>query len=145
MAMKIQIINGPNLNLLGQREPEVYGHENFTTYLERLRMEYPNVEISYFQSNSEGELITQIQRAGFEVDFIILNAAGYSHTSIAIADAIATVSAPVMEVHISNVFAREAYRQNMVTASKCVGTISGFGLDGYSLAVLACLRKSKRG
>ncbi|TNE27215.1 MAG: 3-dehydroquinate dehydratase [Bacteroidetes bacterium] len=141
--MKIQIINGPNLNLLGCREPEIYGNENFITYLERLRMEFPKVDLSYFQSNSEGELVTQIQMAGFDADYIILNAAGYSHTSIALADAISLVPAPVIEVHISNVFAREEFRKNLMTATKCMASITGFGLDGYALAISACLRKGK--
>lgn len=142
--MKIQIINGPNLNLLGRREPELYGHENFTTYMERLRMEYPNVNLSYFQSNSEGDLVTQVQVAGFDADYIIMNPAGYSHTSIALADAIAMVPAPVIEVHITNVHAREEYRQTLITGSKSLGVISGMGLDGYSLAIAACLRRGKR-
>lgn len=142
--MKIQIINGPNLNLLGRREPEIYGHENFITFLERLRMEFPQVNLSYFQSNSEGELITQVQMAGYDADYIILNAAGYSHTSIALADAISMVPAPVVEVHISNVYAREEFRKELITATKCMACITGFGLDGYALAISACLRKGKR-
>ncbi|NVK29102.1 MAG: 3-dehydroquinate dehydratase [Flavobacteriia bacterium] len=142
--MKIQIINGPNLNLLGRREPEIYGNESFVTFFERLRMRYPDVDLSYFQSNSEGELVSQIQRAGFESDFIILNGAGYTHTSIAMADAIALIPAPVIEVHISNIYAREEFRQHSLTAINCLGVITGLGLEGYSLAIDYCLRSNKR-
>ncbi|KAB2814726.1 type II 3-dehydroquinate dehydratase [Phaeocystidibacter luteus] len=141
--MKIQIINGPNLNLLGRREPEIYGNESFVTFFERLRMRYPEVDLSYFQSNSEGELVSQIQRAGFEADFIILNGAGYTHTSVAMADAIALIPAPVVEVHISNIYAREEFRQHSLTAHNCVGVITGLGLEGYSLAIDYCLRSDK--
>ncbi len=133
--MKIQIINGPNLNLLGRREPEIYGNENFVTYFERLKMRYSNVELSYFQSNSEGDLVTQVQRAGFDCDYIIINPAGYSHTSIALRDAITMVPAPVLEVHISNIHAREEFRQISLTAQAAAGCITGFGLNGYSMAI----------
>lgn len=141
--MKIQIINGPNLNLLGRREPEIYGNESFTTFFERLRMRFPNVDLSYFQSNSEGELISQIQRAGYDCDFIIMNAAGYSHTSIAIADAIGMVPAPTVEVHISNIYAREEYRHHSITATKALACLSGFGLEGYAMAIEYCLSTKK--
>lgn len=140
--MKIQIINGPNLNLLGRREPEIYGHESFMTYFERLRMEFGDrAELSYFQSNGEGELISQIQAAGFDCEYLIVNLGGYSHTSIALADAIAMVPAKVIEVHISHVFAREDYRHVMITASRADGCITGFGLSSYALAIEACLRE----
>lgn len=141
--MKIQIINGPNLNLLGRREPEIYGHESFATFFERLKKEYPEVELSYYQSNHEGDLISQIQSAGFSCDYIIMNAGGYSHTSIALADAVAMIPAEVLEVHISNIHAREEFRQISLTATYSVGVITGLGLDGYSLAVAACLRRKK--
>lgn len=141
--MKIQIINGPNLNLLGRREPEIYGNESFETYFERLHQRFPNVELSYFQSNAEGELVSQIQRAGFDCDFVILNAAAYSHTSIAIADAISMVPAPVIEVHISNIFSREDYRHHSYTAAKAHATLSGFGLEGYAMAIDYCLNAKK--
>ena len=133
--MKVIIINGPNLNLLGKRETDIYGKIGFDDFLQQLRDEYKEHQITYFQSNIEGELIDKIQETGFEYDGIIMNAAGYSHTSVAIADAIRAVKAPVVEVHISNVFSREDYRQTLLTASACVGTISGLGLYGYKLAL----------
>lgn len=133
--MKLIIINGPNLNLLGIREQSVYGNQSFTDYLEELRNKYKNITIDYFQSNVEGELINKIQENGFSCDGIILNAAGYTHTSVAIADAIASITTPVIEVHVSNIFARESYRQISLIASKCKGGISGFGLDSYRLAI----------
>ena len=135
MNRKIQIINGPNLNLLGVREPEVYGGQTFGDYLEQLRRAYPDIEISYFQSNVEGEIINQIQEAGFKGDGIILNAGGYTHTSVAIRDAIKAVPAPVVEVHISNVHAREEFRHHSMLSAVCVGVIAGFGLDSYRLAL----------
>ncbi len=141
--MKIQIINGPNLNLLGRREPAIYGNENFITYFERLKMNYPNIDLSYFQSNGEGELVTQVQRAGFECDYIIFNPAGYSHTSVALRDAIAMVPALVIEVHISNIHAREEFRQTSLTAQTSTGCITGFGLDGYSMAIDFALSNGK--
>lgn len=141
--MKIQIINGPNLNLLGRREPEIYGNESFETYFERLKMRFPDVELSYFQTNSEGDMVSQIQHAGYAYDYIILNAAGYSHTSIAVADAVGMVPADVIEVHISNVFARESFRHQSYTAERSVGVLTGFGLEGYAMAVQFCLASKK--
>lgn len=132
---KIAIINGPNLNLLGKREPEVYGSEGFDTYLAKLKSDHPDVEFSYFQSNVEGELISHIQEVGFAVDGIILNPGGYTHTSVAIGDAIASIKAPVIEVHISNVHAREEFRRISHVSAKAKGTICGLGLQGYALAV----------
>lgn len=133
--MKITIINGPNLNLLGVREPEKYGNRSFDDYLIRLKGDFPKVEIACFQSNIEGEIIDRIQRDGFESDGIVLNAGGYSHTSVAIADAVAAVSSPVVEVHITNIYAREEERRFSLLSRACRGVISGFGLDGYRLAV----------
>jgi 3-dehydroquinate dehydratase-2 len=133
--MKIQIINGPNLNLLGKREKEFYGDISFEKYLEILKDLFKDIEIDYYQSNIEGEIINKIQETGFSYNGIVLNAGGYTHTSVAIADAIAAVKAPVVEVHISNVFAREEFRQISLIAPKCKGSISGFGLDSYRLAI----------
>jgi 3-dehydroquinate dehydratase II len=138
--MKIEIINGPNLNLLGRREPEKYGHSSFEDYLEVLKMHYPEISFEYFQSNIEGEIISEIHRTGFSYDGIILNAGGYTHTSVAIADAIAAVNAPVVEVHITNLSAREDFRQTSLIGRNCAGNISGFGLDSYRLAVEALTR-----
>lgn len=133
--MKIAIINGPNLNLLGKREPGVYGSQDFETYFDSLRAQFPDIEFSYYQSNVEGELINEIQRTGFEADGIIMNPGGYTHTSVAIGDAIAAVPAPVVEVHISNVHAREEFRKISHISAKARGTICGLGLTGYELAV----------
>jgi 3-dehydroquinate dehydratase-2 len=142
MAMnvkKIQIINGPNLNLLGKREPAIYGNISFEGYLDALRTKYPACEIAYFQSNTEGELISKIHEAGFRCDGIILNAGAYTHTSVALHDAIKAVDAPVIEVHISNVHAREAFRHVSLISAACRGVIAGFGLDSYRLAVEAVM------
>jgi 3-dehydroquinate dehydratase-2 len=133
--MKISIINGPNLNLIGTRETDIYGSESFEHYFQKLRKKYENVDFDYFQSNIEGELINEIQRAGTKMDGIILNPAGYSHTSVAIGDAIAAIKIPVVEVHISNIDAREEFRKLSHVSAKCKGTISGLGLKGYALAV----------
>lgn len=133
--MRIGIINGPNLNLLGQREPEIYGNRSFDDYLTDLRKLNPDVEISYFQSNVEGELINALQEMSQSTDAIILNAAGFSHTSIALADTIAALSTPVIEVHISNIYARQAYRMHSYTAARAAGVITGFGLEGYQMAI----------
>ena len=133
--MKIAIINGPNLNLLGKREPEVYGTESFENYLEKLKAIFPTITFEYFQSNVEGELINAIQQYGFSFDGIILNPGGYTHTSVALGDAIAAVTTRVIEVHISNIFAREEFRKNSHVSAKCVGVISGLGLKGYELGV----------
>jgi 3-dehydroquinate dehydratase-2 len=140
--MKIAIINGPNLNLIGTRETDIYGSESFEHYFNRLRKKYETVDFDYFQSNVEGELINEIQSAGQKMDGIILNAGAYTHTSIAIGDAIAAIKVPVVEVHISNVEAREEFRKFSHISAKCAGTISGFGLKGYMLAVEAFLDKA---
>jgi 3-dehydroquinate dehydratase-2 len=137
--MNIAVINGPNLNLLGKREPEKYGKTSFEDYLESLRKRFPEVVFGYFQSNIEGEIVSEIQKAGFTLDGIILNAAGYSHTSVAITDAIAAVKAPVIEVHITNIAAREDFRHTSLIGRSCKGSIAGFGLDSYRLAVEALL------
>lgn len=133
--MRILIINGPNLNLLGVREPEIYGSTTFEQYYAVLQERYANIEISYFQSNHEGELIDTLHAAGFTYDGIVLNAGGLSHTSVALADAIGSIKTPVVEVHISNTFARESFRHTDVLAGKCKGLISGLGLEGYALAI----------
>ncbi len=139
--MKIGIINGPNLNLLGKREPEVYGNKTFEDYLNELKANYPKAEIHYFQSNVEGELINKLHELGFTFDGIILNAGAYTHTSVAIADAIAAIKTPVIEVHISNIFAREDFRHVSYMGAKCVGSICGMGLKGYELALDYFLKK----
>ncbi len=133
--MVISIINGPNLNLLGKRETGIYGNQSFEEYLEELRAKHPEVRIEYFQSNIEGELIDQLQKSGFEHDGIILNPGGYTHTSVAIGDAIAAIKAPVIEVHISNVHDREDFRKFSHVSGKCRGSIFGLGLKGYELAL----------
>jgi len=135
--MKIKILNGPNLNLLGKREPEKYGHSSFEEYLKLLIVRYPDVDFEYFQSNIEGELVNEIQSSGSSPDGIIINAGGYTHTSVAIHDAIASVKTPVIEVHITNIFAREEFRHKSIISSVCKGTVSGFGLDSYRLAAEA--------
>lgn len=137
--MKIQIINGANLNLLGKREPEIYGHRSFETYFKELQERYSHIGLFHFQSNIEGEIINHIQQVGYEFDFLILNAGGYTHTSVSIADALSAVPIKAVEVHLSNIFSREEYRHTSVIAPRCVGSISGFGLDSYRLAVEACL------
>ncbi len=141
--MRIQIINGPNLNLLGVREPNVYGREQFNDYLTRLQTAYPDIEIAYYQSNIEGELINKIQEAGFGSDGIILNAGGYTHTSVAIRDAIKAVPSPVVEVHISNVHAREEFRRQSMLTAVCLGVIAGFGFESYRLALEAISTANK--
>ncbi len=133
--MKIAIINGPNLNLLGKREPGIYGSESFDSFFGQLKAKYPQVTFSYFQSNVEGELINEIQRAGFEADGIVMNPGGYTHTSVAIGDAIAAIKTPLIEVHISNVHAREEFRRLSHVSAKAAGSIIGLGLKGYELAV----------
>jgi 3-dehydroquinate dehydratase II len=137
--MKIIIINGPNLNLLGKREPEVYGHLTFEEYFALIREKYPQAELEYYQSNIEGELITKIQETGFSYDGIILNAGAYTHTSIGIGDAIKAVTTPVMEVHISNTFSRETFRHQSYISPVSSGIIIGFGLKSYELALLSFL------
>ena len=137
--MQIHIINGPNLNLLGQRETGIYGNTTFEHFLDHLRSIYGTVKFTFFQSNVEGELINNLHEIGFSVDGIILNAGGYTHTSVALADAISAVKSPVIEVHITNIFSREEYRHNSLIAGKCKGCITGFGLNSYRLAVDAFL------
>lgn len=138
--MKIAIINGPNLNLLGKREVDIYGGESFDSYLKTLQDKYANIEISYFQSNVEGELINEIQRVGFSIDGIIFNPGGYTHTSVAIGDAIAAITSPVIEVHISNIFGREDFRKLSHVSGKAKGVISGLGLKGYELAMASFIK-----
>ncbi|WP_295434754.1 type II 3-dehydroquinate dehydratase [uncultured Prevotella sp.] len=133
--MKIMIINGPNLNLLGRREPEIYGSNSFEAYLDELRKKMDNVEIDYYQSNIEGELINKMQEVGFTYDGIVLNAGAYTHTSIALQDCIRSLKAPVVEVHISNVHKREEFRHKSMISCACLGVICGFGLDSYRLAI----------
>ena len=140
--MKIQIINGPNLNLLGTREPGIYGSSSFDQYLPQLQARYPDVELAYFQSNVEGELINKMQEVGFSCDGIVLNAGAYTHTSVALHDCIRSLKCPVIEVHISNVHQREEFRHHSFISSACKGVICGFGLDSYRLAVEALLQMS---
>ncbi|MBF2710048.1 type II 3-dehydroquinate dehydratase [Flavobacterium soyangense] len=137
--MKIIIINGPNLNLLGKREPEVYGNQTFEDYLEILKSKFPKVELTYYQSNIEGELIDKIQEFGFSYDGIILNAGAYTHTSIGIGDAIKAITTPVVEVHISNTFSRESFRHQSYISGNAKGVILGFGMKSYELAILSFL------
>ncbi len=137
---KIIVINGPNLNLLGKREPETYGDKSFDSYFKELELEFPFLELTSFQSNVEGEIINKIQETGFSLDGIVLNAGGYTHTSVAIADAIAAIKTPVIEVHISNVYAREEYRHQSLMAKNCKGVIAGFGLDSYKMAINSFLK-----
>jgi 3-dehydroquinate dehydratase II len=133
--MKIAIINGPNLNLLGKREPGIYGSKSFEEFFDQLKQQLAAVELTYFQSNVEGELINELQRIGFDVDGVVMNPGGYTHTSVAIADAISAITASVVEVHISNIYAREEFRKHSVVSSKCKGSINGLGLKGYELAI----------
>ena len=137
---KIIIINGPNLNLLGKREPKTYGNKSFDSYLKELVADFPEIELTYFQSNVEGEIINKIQETGFSLDGIVLNAGGYTHTSVAIADAIAAIKIPVIEIHISNVYAREEYRHQSLMAKNCKGVIAGFGLNSYKMAINSFLK-----
>ena len=138
--MKISIINGPNLNLLGKREPGIYGSESFEGFLLDLKAKYPQIEFDYFQSNIEGELINELQRVGFGYDGVIMNPGGYTHTSVAIGDTIAAIKAPVVEVHISNVHAREEFRKLSHVSGKSAGSIIGLGLKGYELALIWLLK-----
>ena len=140
--MKIAILNGPNLNLLGKREPEVYGNKDFDQYFGQLQSLFPEINLTYYQSNVEGELINELQRVGFDADGIILNAAAYTHTSVGIGDAIKAISAPVIEVHISNTFSRENFRHTSFVTPNAKGLILGFGLDVYRLAIESFLAKS---
>lgn len=141
--MKILILNGPNLNLLGQRETAIYGHQSFDAYFEQLKKKFPSVDLHYYQNNSEGKLIDKLHECGFSYDGIILNGGAYTHTSIAIMDAIAGITTPVVEVHISNVHARESFRSTSFSAKKCVGAIAGFGMFGYEMALTYFLQKAK--
>ena len=133
--MKIAVINGPNLNMLGVREPGVYGYASLTSLINSLKNQYPQLEIYDYQSNNEGELITAIQKLGMDCDGVVINPGGYSHTSVAIRDAISSVKAPVIEVHISNIHSREEFRQNTITGGACIAVISGLGFKGYSVAI----------
>lgn len=133
--MKIQIINGPNLNLLGKRETSIYGNQSFEEFYEALKKRFPSLELYYYQSNMEGEIVNKLHETGFSFDGIILNAGAYTHTSVAIHDAIAGIKTPVIEVHISNVYSREEFRHKSLITSKCVGLLTGFGLEGYALAI----------
>lgn len=139
--MKILLLNGPNLNLLGTREPEIYGHQSFEDYFETLKINFPKVELEYFQSNHEGALLDKLHEAGFSTDGIVLNAGAFTHTSVALADAIAAITTPVIEVHISNVHRREPFRHQSFLSAHCVGSIVGLGLEGYRLAVLWFLKQ----
>jgi 3-dehydroquinate dehydratase II len=135
MAKKIQIINGPNLNLLGKREPSIYGDQTFESFFEQLKKRFPETELYYYQSNIEGELINKLHETGFHFDGIIINAGAYTHNSVAIHDAIGAIKTPVVEVHISNVYAREEFRHKSLITSKCIGLITGFGMEGYTMAI----------
>ena len=143
--MKIQIINGPNLNLLGTREPGIYGSSTFDSYLEELRAQYPDMQIDYYQSNIEGCLIDKMQQTGFSYDGIVLNAGAYTHTSVALQDCIRSLRCPVVEVHISNVHKREEFRHKSMISCACLGVIAGFGLDSYRLAIEALTRHKEQG
>lgn len=138
---KLLILNGPNLNLLGKREPEIYGHQTFESYLHKLDEAFPEVELLYYQSNIEGELIDTLHRVGFRYDGIVFNPGGYTHTSVALRDAVAAITAPVIEVHLSNVAQREPFRHHSYLAPVCIGTITGLGLQGYELAIRALLHR----
>lgn len=133
--MKVQIINGPNLNLLGKRETSIYGSESFETFFESLKKRFQSVDLHYYQSNVEGELVNKLHEVGFSFDGIILNAGAYTHTSVALHDAIGGIKTPVIEVHISNVYSREEFRHKSLITSKCIGLITGFGLEGYAMAL----------
>jgi len=143
--MRIQIINGPNLNLLGTREPDIYGNKVFDDYLQELRGAYPEVQIEYYQSNVEGELINKLHEVGFSCDGIILNAGAYTHYSIALHDAVKAISSPVVEVHISNVHQRGEFRHHSAISAACIGVICGFGLNSYRLAIEALMAETEKG
>jgi 3-dehydroquinate dehydratase-2 len=139
--LKILILNGPNLNLLGKREPEIYGSTSFEEYFETLKTKFQDLDLHYFQSNIEGEILDKIHEVGFDFDAILINAGGYTHTSVAISDAIAGVTTPVLEVHISNIYKREEFRHKSIITKECVGMISGLGLKGYDLGIQFFLEK----
>ena len=141
--MKIQIINGPNLNLLGKREPDVYGNMDFESFFDRLKSSFKGAELSYYQSNVEGEIINKLHEVGFSYDGIVMNAGAYTHTSVAIHDAIGAIKTPVVEVHISNIYAREEFRHKSLITSKCIGLITGFGLEGYAMALAYLVNKQE--
>ena len=132
---KVLILNGPNLNLLGKREPTIYGHNSFDDFYKKLAEDFIDLRLSYFQSNVEGELINKLHEIGFSYDGVIFNAGGYTHTSVAIADAVAAIDTPVVEVHISNVYSREDYRHHSLMAKNCIGVIAGFGMQSYKMAI----------
>ncbi len=138
--MKILIINGPNLNLLGKREPEVYGNQSFEEFFKELQSEFADLALEYYQSNVEGEMINKLHEVGFSYDAVILNAGGYTHTSVALSDAIAGIDTPVIEVHISNIYAREEYRHKSLISGQCRGLIAGFGLEGYRMAIRSLVK-----
>lgn len=142
--MKILILNGPNLNLLGKREPEIYGSTNFEQYIEVLDQQFPEVDLSYYQSNIEGEIIDKLQEVGFSHDAILLNAGGYTHTSVAISDAIKAIETPVMEIHISNIHSREEYRHKSIISGSCIGMIAGLGLEGYLLGIAYFINQNNK-
>lgn len=133
--MKLLILNGPNLNLLGTREPEIYGNQSMESYFSALQNKYPTINLEYYQSNVEGEIINKLQEVGFDYNGILLNAGGYTHTSVAIRDAISAIKTPVLEIHISNIYSRESFRQISLLSEVCKGTISGLGMDGYLLGI----------
>lgn len=141
--MKIQIINGPNLNLLGKRETSIYGDQSFEEFFEGLKKRFPDVALEYYQSNVEGQIVNKLHETGFDFGGIILNAGAYTHTSVAIHDAIAGIKTPVIEVHISNVYSREEFRHKSLITSKCVGLLTGFGLEGYALAISYLVNRNK--
>ena len=141
--MQIIIINGPNLNLLGKREPDIYGDKTFDVFFQELAAEYSEIDLSYFQSNVEGELINKLHEVGFDHDGIILNAGGYTHTSVSLADAIASIETPVIETHLSNIFSREDYRHVSLLSKNCIGVICGFGMNTYRLALESLIVKKK--
>src|SRR4030095_583046 len=143
--MKIQIINGPNLNLLGKRETSIYGNQSFEEFLDLLKKRFPSIELSYYQSNVEGEIVNKLHEVGFLFDGIILNAGAYTHTSIAIHDAVGGIKTPVVEVHISNIHAREEFRHTSLITSKCAGMLTGFGMEGYALALQYLVKRIDNG
>ncbi len=142
--MKLIIINGPNLNLLGTREPEIYGDTTFEDFFNRLKDSFADHQLDYFQSNIEGEIVNKLQQTGFSYDGIVLNAAAYTHTSVAISDAIAAIKTPVIEVHISNIYSREEFRHKSIISGNCVGMISGLGIEGYLLALTYFIHKKQQ-
>ncbi len=141
--MKIQIINGPNLNLLGKRETSIYGSQPFEEFFERLKSQFPTLSLQYYQSNVEGEIVNKLHEVGFSFDGIIINAGAYTHTSVAIHDAIGGITTPVVEVHISNVYAREEFRHKSLITSKCAGMLTGFGMEGYAMALGYLMNKNR--